>query len=96
MSVTAFLMYRGEVAIKSGGKAKRVAMALAIVSKSGINYSKHELKISNHDFINSRFAFGIYLIKGNINTGNNSLEWGCGAVKVKKNNYDTKKKKKMQ
>ena len=57
-------MYRGDVAIKSGGKAKPVALALAIVSKSEINYSKHELKISNHDFINSRFAFGIYLIKG--------------------------------
>lgn len=26
----------------------------------------------------------------------NSLEWGCGAVKVKKNNYDTMKMKKMQ
>ena len=77
-------MYRGDVAIKSGGKAKPVAMALAIVSKSEINYSKHELKISNHAFINSRFAFGIYLIKGNINAGNNSLECGCGAVKVKK------------
>lgn len=82
MSVTAFLMYRGDVAIKSGGKAKPAA--LAIVSKSEINYSKHELKISNHDFINSRFAFGIYLIKGNINAGNNSLEWNCGVVKVKK------------
>ena len=79
-----------------GGKAKPVAMALAIVSKSEINYSKHELKISNHYFINSRFAFGIYLIKGNINAGNNSLEWSCGAVKVKKNNYDTMKMKKMQ
>ena len=79
-------MYRGEVAIKSGGEAKPVAMALAIVAKSEINYSKHEMKMSNHDFINSRFAFGIYLIKGNINAGNNSLEWGCGAVNVKKNN----------
>ena len=79
-------MYRGEVAIKSGGKAKPVVMALAKVSKSEINYSKHEMKMSNHDFINSRFAFGIYLIKGNINAGNNSLEWGCGAVNVKKNN----------
>ena len=96
MSVTAFLMYGGDVAIKSDGKAKPAALALAIVSKSEINYSKHELKISNHDFINSRFAFGIYLIKGNINAGNNSLEWGCGAVKVKKNNYDTMKMKKMQ
>lgn len=96
MSVTAFLMYRGDVSIKSGGKAKPVAMALAIVSKSEINYSKHELIISNHDFINSRFAFGIYLIKVNINAGNNSLEWICGAVKVKKNNYDTMKMKKMQ
>ena len=89
-------MYRGDVSIKSGGKAKLVALALAIVSKSEINYSKHELIISNHDFINSRFAFGIYLIKGNINAGNNSLEWNCGAVKVKKNNYDTMKMKKMQ
>ena len=96
MSVTAFLMYGGDVAIKSGDKAKPVVMALAIVSKSEINYSKHELKISNHDFINSRFAFGISLRKGNINVGNNSLEWGCGAVKVKKNNYDTMKMKKMQ
>lgn len=91
-------MYGGDVAIKSGGEAKPVALALAlaIVAKSEINYSKHELKISNHDFINSRFAFGIYLTKGNINAGNNSLEWGCGAVKVKKNNYDTMKMKKMQ
>lgn len=89
-------MYRGDVSIKSGGKAKLVALALAIVSKSEINDSKHELKISNHDFINSRFAFGIYLIKGNINAGSNSLEWNCGAVKVKKNNYDTMKMKKMQ
>lgn len=89
-------MYRGDVAIKSGGKAKPVAMALAIVSKSEINDSKHELKIPNHDFINSRFAFGIYLIKGNINAGSNSLEWNCGTVKVKKNNYDTMKMKKMQ
>lgn len=79
-------MYIGDVTIKSGGEAKPVAMALAIVAKSEINYSKHEMKMSNHDFINSRFAFGIYLIKGNINVGNNSLEWGCGAVKVKKNN----------
>lgn len=71
-------------------------MALAIVSKSEINDSKHELKISNHDFINSRFAFGIYLIKGNINAGSNSLEWGYGVVKVKKNNYDTMKMKKMK
>ena len=93
MSVTAFLMYRGDVAIKSGGKAKPAALALA---KSEINDSKHELKISNHDFINSRFAFGIYLIKGNINAGSNSQEWGCGTVKVKKNNYDTMKMKKMQ
>lgn len=77
-------MYIGDVAIKSGGEAKPVAMALAIVAKSEINYSKHELKISNHDFINSRFAFGIYLIKWNINAGNNSLEWSCGAVNVKK------------
>ena len=89
-------MYRGEIAIKSDGKAKPAALALAIVSKSEINYSKHELKISNHDFINSRFAFGIYLIKGNINAGSNSLEWGCGVEKVKKNNYDTMKMKKMQ
>lgn len=89
-------MYRGDVAIKSGGKAKPVAMALAIVSKSEINDSKNELKISNHDFINSRFAFGIYLIKGNINAGSNSLEWNCGTVKVKKNNYDTMKMEKMQ
>ena len=89
-------MYIDDVAIKSGGEAKPTEMALAIVSKSEIDYSKHEMKISNHDFINSRFAFGIYLIKGNINTGNNSLEWGCGAVKVKKNNYDTMKMKKMQ
>lgn len=89
-------MYRGDVAIKSDGKAKPVAMALAIVSKSEINDSKHELKISNHDFINSRFAFGIYLIKGNINAGSNSLEWGYGVVKVKKNNYDTMKMKKMK
>ncbi len=89
-------MYGGDVAIKSGGKAKPVAMALAIVSKSEINDSKHELKISNHDFINSRFAFGLYLIKGNINAGSNSLEWNCGTVKVKKNNYDTMKMKKMQ
>lgn len=96
MSVTAFLMYGDDVAIKSGGKAKPVAMALAIVSKSEINDSKNELKISNHDFINSRFAFGIYLIKGNINAGSNSLEWNCGTVKVKKNNYDTMKMEKMQ
>lgn len=89
-------MYIGDVTIKSGGEAKPVAMALAIVAKSEINYSKHEMKMSNHDFINSRFAFGIYLIKGNINVGNNSLECGCGAVKVKKNNYDTMKMKKMQ
>lgn len=89
-------MYRGDVAIKSGGKAKPAAMALAIVSKSEINDSKHELKISNHDFINSRFAFGIYLIKGDINAGNNSLEWSCGTMKVKKNNYDTMKMKKIQ
>lgn len=89
-------MYGGDVAIKSGGKAKPVAMALAIVSKSEINDSKYELKISNHDFINSRFAFGLYLIKGNINAGSNSLEWNCGTVKVKKNNYDTMKMKKMQ
>ena len=89
-------MYSGDVAIKSGGKAKPVAMALAIVSKSEINDSKNELKISNHDFINSRFAFGIYLIKGNINAGSNSLEWNCGTVKVKKNNYDTMKMEKMQ
>lgn len=89
-------MCGGDVAIKSGGEVKPVLLALAIVAKSEINYSKHELKISNHDFINSRFAFGIYLIKGNINAGNNSLEWGCGAVNVKKNNYDTMKMKKMQ
>lgn len=89
-------MYIDDVAIKSGGEAKLTEMALAIVSKSEIDYSKHEMKISNHDFINSRFAFGIYLIKGNINAGNNSLEWNFGAVKVKKNNYDTMKMKKMQ
>jgi len=47
-------MYRGDVSFKSDGKAKPVAMALAIVSKSEINDSKHELKISNHDFRRTR------------------------------------------